>query len=96
MVTITNGLNTINVTRGAFDCFYSNLGYEEVKNEYNAEAEKEVEKTEDELFLEEVEKKPIGQWSKEDVKRFARLNEIDIANTKNVGEAKEIIKQFIG
>jgi hypothetical protein len=36
------------------------------------------------------------QWTKAEVKEFARANGIDISGTKNVNEAKEIIKQFIG
>jgi hypothetical protein len=53
------------------------------------------EKTEDEIFVEEILEKPISQWNKEEIKRFAAINEIDISGTKNANEAKEIIKFFI-
>ena len=52
-------------------------------------------KTEDELFIEAVSEKPISQWSKDEVKRFASIKGVDIAGTKNVNEAKEIIKGFL-
>lgn len=97
MVKITNGVNVFEVTRGAFDGIYSRQGYT-IMDEKNVETVKvhEVpEKTEDEKFLDEIVEKPISQWNKEEVKRFAALKEIDIAGTKNAGEAKAIIKEFI-
>lgn len=99
MVKITNGSNVFEVTRGAFDGIYSHQGYkivEEDKKNVNANNEGQVpEKTEDEIFIEEVIEKPISQWNKEEVKRFATLKEIDITGTKNVSEAKEIINEFL-
>lgn len=99
MVKITNGINVFEVTRGAFDGIYSRQGYT-IMDEKKAATEKvEVtetpEKTEDEKFLDEIIEKPISQWNKEEVKRFAVLKGIDIAGTKNAGEAKAIIKDFI-
>lgn len=97
MVKITNGVNVFEVTRGAFDGIYSRQGYT-ILNENdssNAEAINVPEKSEDEKFIDEIIEKPISQWSKEEVKRFAVLKEIDITGTRNVNEAKEIIKNFI-
>lgn len=100
MVKITNGVNVFEVTRGAFDGIYSRQGYA-IMNEKAAEgaktpeAHKAPEKTEDEIFVEEILEKPISQWNKEEVKRFAAIKEIDISGTKNANEAKEIIKSFI-
>ena len=94
MVKITNGVNVFEVTRGAFDGIYSRQGYT-VIDEKPAEIIAPPEKTEDEKFIDEIIEKPISQWSKEEVKRFAVLKEIDISGTKNAGEAKEIIKNFI-
>lgn len=98
MVKITNGVNIFEVTRGAFDGIYSRQGYT-IVNENNAVSHVVVkakpEKTEDEEFVDEIIEKPISQWSKDEVKRFAALKEIDIAGTKNVNEAKAIIKDFI-
>ena len=97
MVKITNGTNVFEVTRGAFDGIYSRQGYT-IVNEKTASVEEAAnipEKTEDEKFLDEIIEKPISQWNKEEVKRFAILKEIDITGTKNANEAKEIIKGFI-
>lgn len=98
MVKITNGINVFEVTRGAFDGIFSRQGYRLVDEKAEAktsEAPAVLEKSEDEIFIEEVLEKPISQWSKEEVKRFAAIKEIDISGTKNVNEAKEIIKSFI-
>ena len=97
MVKITNGVNVFEVTRGAFDGIYSRQGYTVVdeKAAHEAENVNAPEKTEDEKFIDEIVEKPISQWNKEEVKRFAALNGIDITGTKNANEAKEIIKEFI-
>lgn len=98
MVKITNGVNVFEVTRGAFDGIYSKQGYVLVGNEIKNDTvtpPAAPEKTEDELFLESIQEKPISQWNKDEVKRFAALNEIDISGTKNVNEAKELIKDFL-
>lgn len=97
MVKITNGVNIFEVTRGAFDGIYSRQGYTVVDEAVKRKAADCVpEKTEDELFLDEILEKPISQWNKEEVKRFAALNDIDIAGTKNANEAKNVIKEFLG
>lgn len=98
MVKITNGVNVFEVTRGAFDGIYSRLGYTIMDENKKAEAPvvpAAPEKTEDEIFVEEILEKPISQWNKDEVKRFAAIKEIDITGTKNANEAKEIIKSFI-
>lgn len=97
MVKITDGVNVFEVTRGAFDGIYSRQGYyimDKDKND-NTSVEPIHEKSEDEIFVEEILEKPISQWNKEEVKHFAAIKEIDISGTKNANEAKEIIKSFI-
>lgn len=101
MVKITNGVNVFEVTNGAFDEIYSRQGYtvmdEEVSGNEAAEAEvvSVPEKSDDEIFVEEILEKPISQWSKDEVKRFAGIKGIDITDTKSANEAKDIIKSFI-
>ena len=95
MVKITNGLNTFEVTRGAFDGIYSRQGYTIVKEDKLKEIPKESALSEDEMFLIDIQEKPISQWSKEEVKRFASLKGVNISGTKNVGEAKSLIKDFL-
>ena len=47
------------------------------------------------LQMEELLEKPIGQWSKEEIKDFANANGISLEGTKSAKEAKEIIKSYI-
>lgn len=97
MVKITNGVNVFEVTKGAYDGIYSHQGYHllEEHEENNEIVEPAVEKTDDEIFADELVEKPISQWSKEEVKRFASIKNINISGTKNANEAKEIIKSVI-
>lgn len=102
MVKITNGRDTFEVTEGAFEGIFIHQGFVKVLGK----VEKVIDEVEeipvvdaaDEFDeLEEVEnEKPVSQWTKAEVKEFAKVNGIDISGTKNVNEAKEIIKQFIG
>ena len=100
MVKITNGLQTFEVTEGAFDSIYKPMGFTkvnegEVKEAIAEEPVKEPEKSEDEIFVEEILEKPIAQWSGKEVKKFAEIKGIDISGTKNANEAKDIIKEFL-
>lgn len=101
MIKITNGVAVLEVTNGAYEGIYRHQGYrpvsakaEEKKTE-GEQVSKAPEKTEDELFAEEIVKKPISQWNKDEVKRFAAIKSLDITGTKNANEAKEIIKTFL-
>lgn len=104
MVTIKNGNNIHVVTEGAYKEIFSRLGYEIIsgKEEVSIETpdinvEEENTLTEEELeFVLGLEEKPISQWSKTEVKKYADLKRIDITGTKNVNEAKAIIKDFLG
>lgn len=96
MVKITNGVNIFEVTRGAFEGIYSRQGYT-VIDDKKPEVQEPAEpvKTEDEIFAQEILDKPVSQWNKDEVRRFAAIKGIDITGTKNAGEAKEIIKEFL-
>lgn len=105
MVKITNGRDVFEVTEGAFEGIFIHQGFkkcDEVKtksidviDEVEIPVIDAVDEFDDES--EEVEnEKPVSQWTKAEVKEFAKANGIDISGTKNVNEAKEIIKQFIG
>ena len=103
MVKCTNGLITIVVTSGAFKSIFEGMGYRKIEdaNSYNdkyledqsvslseeGKAEKE--------FVDEMVEKPIGEWSKSEVKKFAEIKKINISGTKSVSEAKAIIKEYI-
>ncbi len=133
MVRITNGINTFEVTKGAFDGIFSHQGYHIVgcNDNYNEECKStsdvitddgnkngnedvdgnnvsntagnsddndnvnDDEKSEDDKYCEEILEKPIAQWSKEEIKKFAEIKEIDITGTKNAGEARDRIKAYL-
>lgn len=94
MVKITNGTSVFEVTRGAYEGIYLHQGYSIAGSDTNHDADvpKETEQTEDEKFVSEITEKPVAQWSKDDVKRYAEIMGIDITGTKNVNEAKDRIK----
>ena len=96
MVLITNGINRFWVTKGAFSGVYSKQGYT-IENDKKVVAAVQMPspKSLDEKFLEEVEEKPLSQWSKDEVKKFAALKDIDLSGTKNINEAKALIKDFM-
>lgn len=94
MVKITNFVNTFEVTQGAYDDIFKKQGFELVKED-KKETVEETKKTNEEAYIEELMEKPISQWNKEEVKTYASLKNIDISNTKNIGEARNIIKQSI-
>lgn len=93
MVKITNGTIVCEVTRGAFDGIYSRLGFRVVE-EPKAEVTPVV-VAQPENEFEALEEKPLSQWNKTEVKEYAAAHEIDLTGTKNVNEAKEIIKAYL-
>lgn len=98
MVTITNGRNTLKVTSGAFNSIYKSCGYSlvgvETKVSGNTEDVPVVESVEVNPF-EELESKPISQWTKAEVKEYAEAKGIDLSGTKNVNDGKERIKAYM-
>lgn len=97
MVKITNFVNTFEVTQGAYDDIFKKQGFELVEEdkEDKKETVEETKKTNEEAYIEELMEKPISQWNKEEVKTYASIKNVDISNTKNIGEARNIIKQSI-
>lgn len=98
MVDITNKVDTYSVTQGAYDDIFKRQGFKSVKEEKaedKKETVEETKKTDEEAYIEELMEKPISQWNKEEVKTYASLKNVDISNTKNIGEARNIIKQSI-
>lgn len=53
------------------------------------------EKSEDEIFVETITKKPLASWNKDEVKRYAAIYNIDLTGTKSANDAKERIKAFM-
>lgn len=107
MVTIKNGNNIHVVTEGAYKEIFSRLGYEIISGKEEVSIETPIDMDDNDMddntmseeemnFILGVEEKPISQWSKAEVKKYAELKRIDITGTKNVNEAKAIIKEFLG
>jgi hypothetical protein len=98
MVKCTNGVNTITVTEGAFETIFKSQGFRRVDNDADVQMPVEngdgVENGNEELPDELIEK-PISEWSKQEVKDFAANHNIDISGTRNVSQAKEIIKRYL-
>lgn len=96
MVKITNGVNVFEVTDGAYKSIYRHQGYQVINDgggkAFVPEQSDEPTKTADEIFIDELQEKPISQWNKDEVKRYAAIKDIDIKGTKSVNDAKEIIK----
>lgn len=63
---------------------------DDVANE--PEQEVDDEQSDDDAWCDELEKKPIGQWNKAEVKQYASIKGIDITGTKSINEAKDRIK----
>ena len=101
-VKMSNLLGTsIEVPRGAVAA-YQGLGFVVTDEASVAEAavanesgSDKVGVSENEQFVQDIEKKPIAQWNKEEVKKYAAICGVDISGTKNAQEAKERIKAFI-
>lgn len=102
MVTITNGIVTTSVTRGAYEMLFRDAGYSIVGGEIaKAESEAAVQQDsapavdENEAFISDLTEKPISEWDKNEVKKFASIKGIYIGGTKTMNEAKELIKKFL-
>lgn len=96
MVKITNGVNVYEVTTGAYETIYRHQGYQIVKEngevDFASDSDGAEKRTADEIFMEELTEKPIAQWNKDEVRRYAAIAGIDLTGTKNVNDAKEVIK----
>lgn len=98
MVKITNGIYTFEVTKGAFKTVFANQGY--ILASTHAAAPQIVsepaQKTDDERFVDEVIEKPVSEWSKEELKRFADINSISLEGVQKTDDVREIINNYIG
>lgn len=95
MVTITNGKQVFTVTNGAYREIYAKQGFS-IYDPSKPSATEKAEPTEldDDSFVEAVEEKPISKWSKAEVRRYAEVFGIDISGTRNVSEAKALVREF--
>ena len=106
MITVSNGIDTFSITKGAFPV-YKTMGFrvvdEHEADEHTAEVpvdddslnivdESDI-SDEDAAFLSAIVEKPLSQWSSVEVKKYAGLNGLDISHAKNLKEGKAIIKR---
>lgn len=105
MIKITNGDVIYEVTRGAYETVYKPMGFYEFKGKPVEHADDvaedavdepehvvDDEQSEDDAWCDELEKKPIGQWNKAEVKQYASIKGVDITGTKSINDAKDRIK----
>lgn len=96
MVTITNDMVTVTVTRGAYENIYAKQGFTEVVAKAESDNKKHVDKhklTDDE-FVDKLDEKPISSWDKAEIRRYADIFGIDLSGTKNISEARDLIRDF--
>lgn len=90
-----DGMQTsiLEVTQGAFNNIYKHQGYVpmETATEPPPEDGKTPPPSDDEMFLNTVEAKPISQWSKKEMQQYATLKGIDPKSA----DLREAIKQKI-
>lgn len=91
MVLITNGIDTFEVSKGAFKSIFKNQGFMLVEGQHK-ESHSEDMRSEEEMYIAELMEKPLSGWSKDEVKKFAAIKGVDLSGTKSVAEAKEKIK----
>lgn len=97
MVEITNGINTIKVPNGAYHSIFKAMGYSPIGHAEPNTSQVDQNGVSDPnaAFVAEVSQKPLSQWTKDEIKRYAAINNIDISGTKNPAEAKQIIKDHM-
>lgn len=84
------------VPAGAVEA-YKNLGWfvpKETKETKETQEPKQPSLSDDELFVIEVDKKPLQGWSNKEVREYARILKIDLSKAESAKEAKEIIKEY--
>lgn len=74
---------------------YQNLGFSIVNEVENAtDAGENTENTDDE-FVASVTEKPIAQWSKEELKKYADIKGVDLTGMKTVNDVRAKVKEYL-
>lgn len=92
MVKITNGIENFIVPKGSVE-IYKNQGFKVLKDKPTAA--NKTGKTENDVFVDKMIEKPMGEWKSADVKKFAEIMGVDLKGTESLSEAKQRIKNFI-
>lgn len=95
MVKITNGINTFEVTNGAFEGIYKHQGFSLVNAKTKKTAKPEnVEKT-IEQQIEEILETPLSNWGKNQLKLFTEHYKIDTSDCEKASDVRAKIKAFL-
>lgn len=65
------------------------------KGEEVESSEIDVEKSEEDAYIEELLEKPLSQWSNDEVKEFVRIKEIDTTGAQKISQVRVIIKNYL-
>lgn len=105
MVKITNGKVNYTVANSVYENIFKKRGFvviggadnglQERREEQKGEKGEEVELSEDEKRAAEIEENPISSWTKDDIRFYAKVKDIDISSAKNPGEARNIISRYL-
>jgi hypothetical protein len=98
-ITRNDGATFLTVSRSAFEGIFRRQGYVlfETADGRPQTAEDASEKSDDDLFRESVEAKPISQWSVEELRRYAVLVGLETADGRRqtAAELRSAIKAVI-
>lgn len=105
MVKITNGKVNYTVAKSVYESIFKKRGFkivggvdnglQERREEQKGEKGEEVELSDDEKRAAEIEENPISSWTKDDIRFYAKVKEIDISSAKNPSEARTIISRYL-
>lgn len=93
MVTITDGVHDLTVTKGAFDSIFSKQGYRLAKKTQAVQHDTVIDNNSKKLNA--LVEKPISAWTKNDMKFYVTQTGLDTTAAANVEEAREIIREHI-
>lgn len=60
-----------------------------------SETAAEAESSEDDLFVQEMLEKPISEWTKGELKRVAKIKDIDLSNADSTSKARQIVSKAL-
>ena len=97
MITITNGVNVIEVTNGAYSGIFAKQGYRPVESANKpAQPATEPEKAKSEaLTIEQIEEKPISKWNEKEIAFYAAEKGIEIPADAKIAKKRAIVKAAI-
>ena len=90
MIYVTDGVQTVKVSQGAYKNYYAPQGFRPVgrpKSKAVDAVEKPALQTEDDKLME----KPIAKWTKVELAGFAKRNGISLEGVSKVAEVRKLV-----